>query len=343
MRTTVGEIAEILGVPPPSQLLTHELTGFAGLREATPADVSFFANAKYLRVACKTQAGVLLAPEKFADETTARVVLRVPNPSLAFAALVEKFMLTPWQPPTGVDPRAAIDPTASLGEDVRIGPGVVVYEGARIGDRTVILANSVIGAHAEIGNDCFIHANVSVRERVAIGSRVILHNGAVIGSDGFGYEFKDGRHAKISQVGIVIVEDDVEIGANTTIDRARFGKTWIKEGTKIDNLVQIGHNVVIGRHCILVSGTGIAGSTVLGDYVTLGGQVGIAGHLHIGDRAMVGAQSGIGKDIPPGEIWFGSPAVPMKEAKRAIAGMKLMDGLIKRVRKLEESGAPSAD
>ncbi len=335
MKTTVHEVASILGVES-SSLPDQELKGFASLSEAENTDISFLANARYTQAACATRAGLLLAPFSFrGKQTTAKAVIFVENPSIAFATLTNRFLTDRWSPPPGIAPSACVAPSANIGRDVRVGPGVVVYEGATIGDGSIILANSVVGPHAVIGKNCLLHANVTLCERVSLGDRVILHSGVVVGSDGFGFEFKDGRHEKIPQLGTVVIEDDVEIGANSCIDRARFGKTWIKQGTKIDNLVQIAHNVVVGKHCIIVAGTAIAGSTVLGDYVTLGGQVGIAGHLKIGDRVMVGAQSGIGKDIPAGEVWFGSPATPMPVAKRSIAAVKMLDGLFKRVRAIE--------
>ncbi len=335
MKTTVHEIASILGVEA-SGLSNHELVGFAGLTEASETDISFLGNAKYTQAAHATRAGLLLAPLSFrGKQSSAKAVIYVENPSIAFATLTERFLPPRWAPPTGIASTARVDPSAKVGQNVSLGPGVVVYEGATIGDGSVILANSVVGPYSTIGQACFLHANVTLCERVSLGDRVILHSGVVVGSDGFGFEFKNGRHQKIPQIGTVVIDDDVEIGANCCIDRARFGKTWIQKGTKIDNLVQIAHNVVIGQHCIIVAGTAIAGSTVLGDYVTLGGQVGIAGHLKIGDRVMVGAQSGIGKDIPPGEVWFGSPATPMSVAKRSIAAVKMLDGFFKRVRAIE--------
>jgi UDP-3-O-[3-hydroxymyristoyl] glucosamine N-acyltransferase len=183
---------------------------------------------------------------------------------------------------------------------------------------------------------CKIHPNVTIRENSVIGNRVMIHSGAVIGGDGFGYEFSGGRHIKIPQTGIVQIDDDVEIGSNTTIDRARFGKTWIQEGTKIDNLVQIAHNVVIGKHSVIVSQAGISGSTRLGQYVTLAGQVGLVGHLEIGDQVIVGAQAGVSKNIPAKEIWLGSPGTPMQEQKEKFANINRLPKLFARVKKIEQ-------
>jgi UDP-3-O-[3-hydroxymyristoyl] glucosamine N-acyltransferase len=220
----------------------------------------------------------------------------------------------------GVHPTAVVSPDAQLGARVSIQPHVVVEAGASIGEDTVIGANSYVGHDTAIGASCRIYPQVTIRERTRIGARVIIHSGAVIGADGFGFEAVQGRHAKIPQLGIVQIDDDVEIGANTTIDRARFGRTWIKEGAKIDNLVQIAHNVVIGRHSAIAAQAGLAGSVRVGDHVLMGGQVGVAGHVEIGDRNMIGAGTGISKSLPDdGGGWWGWVAVPAKEAKQQLA------------------------
>jgi UDP-3-O-[3-hydroxymyristoyl] glucosamine N-acyltransferase len=199
----------------------------------------------------------------------------------------------------------------------------------------VIGAGSYIGHESMIGASCLIYANVTVRERTRIGARVIIHSGAVIGADGFGFEFVDGHYQKIPQIGIVQIDDDAEIGANTTIDRARFGRTWIQEGVKIDNLVQIAHNVIIGKHSIIAAQTGISGSTRVGEKVMMAGQVGVIGHLTIDDNTIIAAQSGISKDLPGG-AWFGSPAVPLSEAKRQIAWTHRLGKLFDRVKAIEK-------
>ena len=206
---------------------------------------------------------------------------------------------------------------------------------ARIGDNTIVGAGSYIGHETLIGSACVIYPLVTIRERSRIGSRVIIHSGAVIGADGFGFEMVDGRQEKIQQVGIVQIDDDVEIGANTTIDRARFGRTWIQEGAKIDNLVQVAHNVVIGKNTVIAAQTGIAGSVRIGQRVLIGGQAGIIGHIEIGDGAAIGAQSGISKSIPDG-VWFGSPAVPLAEAHRQIAWIHRLGKLFARVKEIEK-------
>ena len=197
-------------------------------------------------------------------------------------------------------------------------------------------ALSYVGRDVLIGEDCLLHSRVTVADRCSLANRVILHSGVVIGSDGFGFELFGGKHVKIPQVGIVQVDDDVEIGSNTTVDRARFGRTWIQEGTKIDNLVQIAHNVVIGRHCLIVAQVGISGSTRLGDYVTLAGQVGVVGHIEIGDHAVVGAQSGISKSVPGKEFYMGTPAVPAGVYREQVALIRRLSKLTERVQALEK-------
>ena len=258
------------------------------------------------------------------------------SPSLAFAQLVEKFAPPPafFQP--GVHPTAVLGREVILGENVSIQPFVVVEAGVRIGANTIIGAHGYVGHEAQIGEDCRVAPRVTIAAHCLMGNRVIVHSGAVVGSDGFGFELAGGRHVKIPQIGIVQIDDDVEIGANTTIDRARFGRTWIQEGTKIDNLVQIAHNVVVGKHCILVSQAGISGSTRLGNYVTLAGQVGIVGHIEIGDQAIVAAKSGVSKSVPAKEVVFGYPAGPIQEYKEELACIARLPKLYSRVKKLEQ-------
>ena len=224
------------------------------------------------------------------------------NPAEAFAKLLEVFSPPPIPFVPGIHPTAVVASDAEIGVDVTIQAFAVVESGARIGARTVIGSHSYIGHHAILGDDCRVYPHVTVRERSVIGNRVILHPGAVIGSDGFGYEIRDGRQQKIPQTGIVQIDDDVEIGANSTVDRARFGRTWIQEGVKIDNLVQIAHNVTIGEHSIICAQVGISGSVRIGSYVTLAGKVGVNGHIEIGDGAIVTAMAGITKSVPPREV-----------------------------------------
>jgi UDP-3-O-[3-hydroxymyristoyl] glucosamine N-acyltransferase len=262
----------------------------------------------------------------------------VDNPSLAFAVVVRHFAEATRQFAPGIHPRAFVDPSAVLDPaKVRVQAGAVVLAGAVVGDGSDLGPNSVVSEDAVIGKDCVIMANASIRERCVLGDRVILQPGAVIGSDGYGYEFHEGRHVKIDQVGIVEIGDDVEIGANTTIDRARFGKTVIGEGSKIDNLVQIGHNCVIGKHCLIISQTGISGSSQLGDYVTAAGQVGIAGHVKIGSKAVLSARTGVTANLPGDAIYAGKPALPIREEMKLQALVRRLPKLVARVKALEEA------
>jgi UDP-3-O-[3-hydroxymyristoyl] glucosamine N-acyltransferase len=231
-----------------------------------------------------------------------------------------------------------VDGSAQLGKGVSVGPHCTIEEGVVIGDGTVISANCHIGCKTVIGEDCWFYPLVSIREYTEIGDRVIIHNGTVVGSDGFGYAVqKDGSRTKIPQIGKVVIEDDVEIGANSAIDRARFGKTRIGKGTKIDNLVQVAHNVVIGEHSVLCGQAGISGSTTIGSRVILAGQAGLAGHLEVGDGAIVGAQAGVMKDVPPRDFVIGSPAMTHLQTKKMIASTITLPRLKDKVRKLEEA------
>ena len=227
-------------------------------------------------------------------------------------------------------------PETTLGEGVFIGAYAVIEPGAKIGARSSISAHAYVGHGVQIGEDCRIYPHVTIRERCTLANRVILHPGVVIGADGFGYELRDGAHQKIPQTGIVQIENDVEIGANSTVDRARFGRTWIRKGTKIDNLVQIAHNVTVGENSILCAQVGISGSTRVGNFVTLAGKVGVNGHIEIGDGAIIGAMSGVPKSIKPGAIVIGAPARPMKDYKISLALLNRLAALFDRVKKLEE-------
>ncbi len=305
------------------------------MTDAGEGHITFFGNAKYLPQLKASRATAALVPRDFA-ETISAIAIRVENPSLAFAQLLGKFAPAPLHFAPGVHPTAVVASTVILGENVSIQPYAVIEDGAQIGANTIIGAHGYIGHESRIGTDCQLAPRVTVGARTIIGSRVIIHPGTVLGSDGFGFEFVGGQHVKIPQTGIVQIDDDVEIGANVTIDRARFGRTWIQSGTKIDNLVQIAHNVVVGKHCILCAQVGISGSTRLGNYVTLAGQVGTVGHIEIGDQAIVGAQSGVSKNIGPKEVWFGYPAMPMRESKEQLARIARLAKLTERVKKLEQ-------
>ena len=311
-----------------------QITGAASLGEAAPGEISFFANRKYLGLLRKTRASAIFVPSDFTEPIDAAQV-RVSNPTKAFEQVVLKFAPGPITFAPGIHPTAVIDPSVQLGKRVSIQPMAVIEAGTIIGDDTTVGAGSYIGHETVIGSGCHIYPRVTIRERSKIGSRVIIHSGAVIGADGFGFEMVDGRQQKIPQLGIVQIDNDVEIGANTTIDRARFGRTWIQDGVKIDNLVQIAHNVVIGKNSVIVAQAGISGSTRVGERVMMGGQVGIVGHLEIADGSMIAAQSGITRNLPGG-VWFGSPAVPFPEAKQQIAWIHRLGKLFARVKEIEK-------
>ena len=333
MTFTAKELAvlsggELIGDP------TLKITGASSLIEAGQGEISFFTDRKYIGLLRKTHASAIFVLPDFAEPISA-VQIRVSNPTKAFEQVLLKFAPKRITFAPGIHPSAVVDPSARLGERVSIQPLAVIEPGAKIGDDTIIGAGSYVGHETVIGSACHIYPHVTVRERSRIGSRVIIHSGAVIGADGFGFEMVDGRHHKLQQIGIVQIDDDVEIGANTTVDRARYGRTWIQEGVKIDNLVQIAHNVVIGRNSVIVAQTGLSGSTLVGERVTMAGQVGIAGHLEIADGTIIAAQSGVAKSLPGG-VWFGYPAVPFAQAKQQIAWIHRLGKLFARVREIEK-------
>ena len=332
MQFRVRDVAEFLG----GTIVGNAdavLTGIAGITEAKAGDLSFLANPKYPAHLSTTAATAVIAAE--AVPGAACTLILVPNPDFAFAKLVGAYGPKPLHPAPGIHPTAVIGERVTLGKEPRIGAYVVIGDGAVIGDSAVIYPHVVIGGEVTLGNECVVYANVVIRERCRIGNRVTLQPGVVIGSDGFGYALVDGKHQKIPQVGIVVIEDDVEIGANSAIDRARFGKTRIGSGTKIDNLVQIGHNVETGSHCLIVAQVGIAGSTHLGNYVTLAGQVGLAGHLTIGDQAMVGGQSGVSKNVPAKAKMRGSPAQDFRQALAQEIAVRRLAATQVQVKQLE--------
>jgi UDP-3-O-[3-hydroxymyristoyl] glucosamine N-acyltransferase len=310
------------------------ITGVAGIKEARSGDITFLANPKYAALLEQTQASAVITFHDTVSRT--KPLVRTPNPSLAFSKVVSFF--TPSKPEKipGVHPTAVVDPSVKLGAGVSVGPHVVIEKDTKIGDRTVIEAGSFIGSRCMIGSQAWIYPNVTIREETEIGDRVVLHSGAVIGADGFGYETVDGAHVKIPQTGSVKIEEDVEIGANVCVDRGRFQKTWIKKGTKIDNLVQVAHNVVIGENCLVVSQTGISGSAELGRNVIVAGQAGIIGHVKIEDGAIVGARAGVNKPVPANTIVLGEPARPIMEQKKLFALIGRLPELFRDVLELKK-------
>jgi len=335
---TLSELARLVDGDIVRGGLDDGLTGMAALDVAASQDISFLGNDKYRNQFLVTRAGAVIVGrgETGGPQTTALVA--VDHPSLAFSEVIRYFSATLSALIPGIHPRAVVDPTAVLDpQTVRIHAGAVVMAGARLGDGCEIGPNCVIGEHAVLGRNCRLMANVTVSERCILGERVILQPGCVIGADGFGYAFQDGRHVKIDQVGTVEIGDDVEIGANTTIDRARFGKTLVGEGTKIDNLVQIAHNVVIGKHCLIISLTGISGSTQLGNYVTVAGQVGIVGHVNIGDNTILTARTGVNANVEGGQTYGGKPATPILEQLKLEVLVRRLPKLVERVKALEKA------
>jgi UDP-3-O-[3-hydroxymyristoyl] glucosamine N-acyltransferase len=311
-----------------------EIVRVAGIQHAQPGDLTFLANPKYESALSRTSASAVLLRDDAPAAPCA--MLRTADPYLAFARAVGLFA-PQWRPAPGIHPLAAVAADAQIGANVSIGAFVAIGEGAVIGDNAVVFPNVTIGPGARIGNDCVIHSNVAIRERVTIGHRVILQNGVVIGSDGYGFVRRgDGSHEKIPQVATVVIEDDVELGANTTVDRPAVGETRIREGTKIDNLVQIGHGVVVGRNVLMAAQVGIAGSTDVEDDVIFGGQVGVGGHLKIGRGTVAVGQSGVTRSMRPGSMVAGYPAIDSHDWRRASVIFKRLPELKRRLEELEE-------
>lgn len=337
MKATLEQIASLAQGAIVSGDPALAVTGYNTVEEAEPGDVTFYGNPRYLPKLKKSRAGAVLAPQGFEDAPVGMAVISVENPTLAFQSIVDCFGPRKLTVEPGIHPSVVIGTGVKWNrEKVHVGANAIIEDGAEIGDDCEIHAGAFIGREARLGAGCVIHANASIKDRCLIGSRVIIHSGSVIGGDGFGYELKDGRHIKIGQVGIVQIDDDVEIGSCTTIDRARFGRTWIGEGTKIDNLVQIAHNCIIGKHCIICGQVGISGSTRLGDYVVMAGQVGVAGHLTIGSQVTFMAKSGVTKDYLESGVYTGYPAKPLIEGRRMMTYPAKVPDILERLRSLEE-------
>jgi len=310
-----------------------EISGAAGVNNAGAGHITFIVGKDNIKQLEQTGASAAIAP---LDTPELRLpLLRVKNPRLAFAQAIELLHLKPTRP-VGISDKAFIGKQSVIGTEPSIHPFVFIDDHAKIGDRVTLYPGAYLGKGSVVDDDCIVYPNVYIGYEVRIGKRVIIHAGAVIGSDGFGYATEDGKHHKIPQVGGVIIGDDVEIGANTTIDRATLGATVIKQGTKIDNLVQIAHNVTIGEHCLLIAQVGIAGSCTIGDFVVLAGQVGVADHVSIGDRSMVSAQSGIRNDIEPGQMIGGTYAMQQKEWLKVQAILPKLPELRKHITHLEK-------
>jgi UDP-3-O-[3-hydroxymyristoyl] glucosamine N-acyltransferase len=330
---TLADLAAALGCPFEGDGSLN-LVRVATIEQAGPGDLTFLTNMKYARALAATRASAVLAAPGVAGAPCA--VLRSPEPYVTLAQAAALLMPVE-RPPSGVHPLAFVDEAALVATSASIGAFACVGPGARVGERTVVHPHVVIGRNTAVGTDCILHAHVSIRERCTLGDRVIVQNGAVIGSDGYGFATRhDGSHVKIPQTGPVVIEDDVEIGANTAIDRPAVGETRIQAGTKIDNLVQIAHGVVLGRNVLLAAQVGIAGSTRIGHGVVLGGQVGVGGHLTLGDGVKAVGQSGITNSVEPGAFLSGYPAIDNMEWRKASAVFRKLPEMRKRLRELEQ-------
>jgi UDP-3-O-[3-hydroxymyristoyl] glucosamine N-acyltransferase len=331
---SVAELAQLLDatvIGDPGLVIRQ----FRGLDDAGPGDLTFIANAKYLPKLQTTQASAVIVAPGATTERSDITLLVCRNPYLAFARVLT-YLQGPPAPCQGVMDGAFVHPEAELDEQVTIHPGCYVGAKARVGRGTVLHPGVVLYAGATVGEDCLLHASVVVREGCQLGNRVILQSGVVIGSDGFGYAPDGARYVKIPQIGHVLIEDDVEIGANTCVDRATLGVTRIRRGAKIDNLVQIAHNVVIGEDTVLVSQVGIAGSTEIGNHCTLGGQVGVVGHIKIGDNVMVGGKSGVNNNVAAGQVVSGLPVIPHQEWLKASMSFPKLPEMRKELNRLRQ-------
>lgn len=309
-----------------------QLTGFAAAENAQAGDLTFADKADYFLAAEKSAASAILVPGDFSSSE--KVLIRVRNARVAAAKLLPLFF-PPEAPVPGTDSSARIAATAEVDPTAQIGPCCVVGEGVKIGPRSVLAGGNHIGAGCQIGEEVRLFPNVVLYARTIIGHRVTIHAGTTIGSDGYGYVFDEGWHRKVMQVGNVVIHDDVEIGANSAIDRGALGSTVIGAGTKIDNLVHVAHNVVMGSHCLVMGQVGFAGSTELGDYTVIASQSGIAGHLKLGRQSTVGAKSGVMRDIPDGGTVLGIPASPAKQTKRQWVAVQQLPEMARRLRALE--------
>ena len=315
---TLNELAALVGGEVTGDGAVR-INGIAGASEAEEGSITFLANPKYRSRVLKTRASAVITAEKI--EELNLPLLITPDPYLAYAKIARLFFLKPYEP-AGISPDAVISPSARIGKDPSISPLVYVGEDTVIGERVTLYPGVYIGDDVKIGDDVTLYPNVTVQRGAIIGSHVTLHPGVVIGGDGFGYARDQGQYVKIPQAGVVQIDDDVEIGANSTIDRAALGKTWIKRGVKIDNLVMLAHNVVIGENTVIVAQAGIAGSTEVGNNAILAAQAGLVGHIKIGDNAVVGARGGVAKDVPPKSMVSGAPAIPHQDWLKSVTVFK---------------------
>jgi UDP-3-O-[3-hydroxymyristoyl] glucosamine N-acyltransferase len=332
---TLGKIKELIGGNLHGDP-GREITGFAGIEEAQEGDIAFVEKRRFLKQIQTTNASALIVPPGTSFPKDKDVIVH-DNPSKAFAVVVEAFFPERPSRTPAISPKAEIDEGASLGQNVSVDAYVVVREGARIDSGTVLFPFVFVGRDVAIGENCLIYPNVTICDRCIVGNNVIIHSGTVIGGDGFGYISEGGKHKKIPQRGIVAIEDDVEIGSNVTIDRARIDKTVIKRGTKIDNLVMIAHNVKVGEDSMIIAQVGISGSTELGRNVTVAGQAGFSGHIKVGDGCTIGAKSGVIKDLPPNSTVSGFPAYDHRKQLNLLACYRKLPEVFARLERLEKS------
>lgn len=330
----VLEIAGILGGKPRGDSAL-EIRGVAALEAAGPDELTYAAGARAVALAADSRAGCILVAEGVS--LPGHTTIAVPNPKLSFIRAAAALRPVVHFPP-GIHPTAVVAPDARLAPEVSVGAHTVIEAGVSVGVGSRLGPGVVLGAGVQVGERCVLHSRVTVYAGAKIGDRVILHAGVVVGSDGFGYVFAEGCHHKFPQIGQVVIEDDVEIGSNTTVDRGSLGSTVIGQGTKIDNLVQIAHNVKVGRHCVIAAQTGISGSVDVGDFVVMGGQVGIGDHVRIEDHVVIGGQAGIlpGKILRKGSTVWGTPARPFKEFTRMYANLSNLPSLAERVKELSQ-------
>jgi UDP-3-O-[3-hydroxymyristoyl] glucosamine N-acyltransferase len=332
MGKTLGELAALVGgeLRGPADLV---IRGLAPVDLATPEDITFIAHSRFVRLGKESQAGAVIVSPQWTDLDKPLIV--VDHPYLAYAQVATLFAQARPRYP-GISNQAYLGADVQVGRDVSIGPFVFVGDGVRLGDRVTLMPGCYVGPETVIGDDTYLSPNVTILERGQIGARVLVHSGAVIGADGFGFIPTPEGQVKIPQLGIVVLEDDVEIGANVTIDRGALGETRVERGVKIDNLVQVAHNVTLGDHTVIAAQAGIAGSTRIGKWAALGGQVGLIGHLEVGDRVQIGAQAGVTNSVPPDQVLLGSPAWPIRETRRVWASWRTLPELNRRVRKIEQ-------
>jgi UDP-3-O-[3-hydroxymyristoyl] glucosamine N-acyltransferase len=332
---TVAELAERLGGRVEGNG-TAQVSDVSGLGGAVAGDVTFLTDRKLAPLAAQTAATALLAPDGLALAGGPPAIIRVPDVEAALNELSAIFAPPAFRPPAGVHATAVVAADADIASDASVGPCAVIESGARVGSGSVIGPQVYVGRNAAVGENCVLHAGVKLGDRCSVGNRVVLHFGVAIGADGYGYVFRDGAHQKVPQIGRVEIGDDVEIGANATVDRARFGVTRVGRGTKIDNLVMVAHNVQIGQHCIITAQCGMAGSVTMGNYVTVGAQSGFRDHLRIGDGSRVAASSAVKDDIPPGTDVLGVPAGEARHQARLYAVREKLPQMARELRELKK-------